>query len=200
MRIFADDILLYRIIREISDFLVLLADVDLLTSWLSENDLTLSVAKCKSLWISRKPVPSVSHPVLVYGTALEKVLSYKYLGVTLSSDLSWSSHVSCVCLRAKKILGMFYRHFYHVFDAASLQLLYISLVWPLFEYAVPVWDPHLSHDISSLESVQCFASKTCTKHWRDVNTLSICQSWIYPNLPAGDASLASFKRACWNYL
>ena len=40
---------------------------------------------------------------------------------------------------------------------------------PLLEYAVPVWDPHLVKDIHALESVQQFATKVCTKTWRDVS-------------------------------
>ena len=40
---------------------------------------------------------------------------------------------------------------------------------PHLEYATPVWDPHLSKDINALESVQRFASKVCTKKWRDVS-------------------------------
>ena len=33
-----------------------------------------------------------------------------------------------------------------------------SLIRPHLEYAVPVWNPHLSKDIDSLESVQRFAT------------------------------------------
>ena len=53
---------------------------------------------------------------------MDVVRSYKYLGVVVSSDLSWSSHIQLVCMKAKKILGLIYRNFakYTSKDAGAL--------------------------------------------------------------------------------
>ena len=40
-------------------------------------------------------------------------------------------------------------------------LLYISLIRPHLEYAVPVWNPYLRKDIEKLENVQHRASRLC---------------------------------------
>ena len=37
----------------------------------------------------------------------------------------------------------------------------------ILEYCCHIWDPFLSKDIELLESVQKFASKVCTKQWRE---------------------------------
>ena len=103
------------------------------------------------------------------GLPLEKVQSYKYLGVSISSNLSWGNHVSNICSRAKKHLGMLYRRFYRDADSSTLRMLYTTSVRPLLEYAVPVWDPHLLKDIKAIESVQRFATKVCTKAWLGVD-------------------------------
>ena len=68
-----------------------------------------------------------------------------------------------------KHMGMLYRCFYRDCTPDILRTLYISCVRPLLEYAVPVWDSHLVKDIHALESVQQFATKVCTKTWRDVS-------------------------------
>ena len=39
---------------------------------------------------------------------LQKVDAFKYLGVLLSQDMSWSSHVQATCSKAKKVLGLLY--------------------------------------------------------------------------------------------
>ena len=99
------------------------------------------------------------------GSELEQVHSYKYLGVLLTSDLSWSPHVTNICTKARKVLGLLYRRFYGSTSQDSLKQLYLSLVRPHLEYACQVWDPHLAGDNKAIESVQKFALKLATAKW-----------------------------------
>ena len=43
---------------------------------------------------------------------MEKVTSMKYLGVHISSDLSWSIHIDIITSKARRTLGFIYRKFY----------------------------------------------------------------------------------------
>ena len=43
--------------------------------------------------------------------------------------------------------------------------LLLDLTWSI--YAVPVWDPHCSNHVQTLERVQKFALKMCYKAWKD---------------------------------
>ena len=73
------------------------------------------------------------------GTVLENVESIKYLGVTITNDLKWNTHISNVCTKAT--LGFLMRNLYScppdVKEAA-----YKGLVRPVLEYGSSVWDPH----------------------------------------------------------
>ena len=60
--------------------------------------------------------------------------------------------------------GLLYRTF-HQADQCTLTQLYKSLVIPKMDYCSCVWDPHTATLINSLESVQSFAAKLCTKSW-----------------------------------
>ena len=91
---------------------------------------------------------------------------YKYLGLLISSDLSWSNHIQSVCSKARKRVGLIYRKYYRFSDTATLLQLYRSLVRPHLDYTAPVWDPHLQHDIQLLEGVQKFACRMCSKTWK----------------------------------
>lgn len=163
--LFADDLLLHNRISQLSDFIALQKDVDELCNWLNNYSLTLNAKKCKSLLISRKKQPIEAPVINVKGHPLERVTAYKYLGILITSDLSWSSHIQAITTKARKQTGMLYRRFYNNSQPSTLKTLYIALIRPLLEYGVPVWDPHLRKDINLLESVQKFATKLCTKSW-----------------------------------
>ena len=51
--------------------------------------------------------------LFLYGSELEKVNAFKYLGVLINIKLSWSDHIDgiLVCNKARKILDLVYRWF-----------------------------------------------------------------------------------------
>ena len=95
--------------------------------------------------------------ITINGQMLETVSTFKYLGLLLTSDLSWSKHIEGICTKTKKILGLIYRRFYQHANQETLLQLYISIVRPHMEYAAQVWDPRLKKDQDLLESTQKFA-------------------------------------------
>jgi len=146
--LYADDILLFRPIHTIGDYSALQTDIDALSNWATQNTMTFNTAKCKYMRISRKKKCSISAP-----------------------SLSWSQHIRGICSKARKIIGMLYRHYYQYADSNTLLKLYTSLIRPHVEYAAPVWDPSTVQDIQYLESVQKFALRVSSKQW-DLVTLS----------------------------
>ena len=78
--IHADDVLLYRPIRQASDFQLLQQDVDAFGLWADNNYLTFNPFKCKAMVFSstRQPVPAPAH-LSLNGSLLEIVDSVKYL-------------------------------------------------------------------------------------------------------------------------
>ena len=90
---------------------------------------------------------------------------YKYLGVTLTSDLSWSEHIQSICVKSKKLIGLLYRRFYGNADPAAILILYCTLVRPHLEYACQVWSPYTQRDKDLLEKVQKFALRMSFRQW-----------------------------------
>ena len=91
MTLYADDMLLYRIINSSQDFRYVQQGIDNVGRWVTENDLSLNPTKCKAMIVTRRKSKATPVPVLqLYGEALERVFEYKYLGVILSSILSWT--------------------------------------------------------------------------------------------------------------
>ena len=164
--LYADDLVLYRPISTPNEYHILQNDINTIENWTLSNCLQFNILKCKYMVIYRRRNPEKHNPLLLLnGEPIERVETFKYLGILLSTDLSWSRHIDSVCSRAKRILGLLYRQYYNHVGSEVIKQLYISLVRPHLEYACTVWDPHTRKDKESLERVQKFACRLATKRW-----------------------------------
>uniref|UniRef100_A0A6G5AAT4 Putative endonuclease/reverse transcriptase n=1 Tax=Rhipicephalus microplus TaxID=6941 RepID=A0A6G5AAT4_RHIMP len=119
--------------------------------WCNTWNMKLNINKCKHMHISRNSSPaSTYHINYVF---LESALSYKYLGVNISSNLSWKTHINYIINNANCILGYIHRNFFHSSSSIEL-LLYKTLVRSKLEYSASVWSPGIESLISDLEAVQ----------------------------------------------
>ena len=178
---YADDMLLTKPVRTTADYADLQTDIDSLNRWVTENHLTFNYSKCKYMLISRKRIVTCPPDLKLEASSLERVQSYKYLGLNLTSNLSWSDHINSISTKAKKLVGLLYRRFYRNTDSQSLLLLYLALVRPHTEYASQVWNPHLQKDIGQLERVQKFALRMCAKQW-DIEYTDLLNYFNLPSL------------------
>ena len=79
--------------------------------------------------------------LLLNTESFEEVAQFKYLGVTITDDLSWSKQVSSVVSKARRILGMIYHKLYRF--CGTSPMLYKAYVKPHLNYCSSVWDPPL---------------------------------------------------------
>ena len=61
--------------------------------------------KCNMMQLTRKRIKKIHASYTLEGTDLENVESIKYLGVTITSDLRWNTHVSNACTKAEDLDG-----------------------------------------------------------------------------------------------
>ena len=76
--------------------------------------------------------------VSVLDNQLNSVRSFKYLGVVLSSNFTWTEHVEHVTSKVNQRLGLLHRIKHLLLYNARL-LYYNSLVLPIIDYADLVW-------------------------------------------------------------
>ena len=69
------------------------------------------------------------------------VTSAKYLGVDISSDLSWNSHIDRITGNANRTLGHIQRNIKSK-NQKVRENAYNTLVHPQLEYAALIWDPY----------------------------------------------------------
>ena len=199
IRLFADDCILYRTIRNRTDCSILQEDIDKLFSWAAVWQMQFNSKKCHILSITRQRSKSATTYTL--GTeVLSQVDSYPYLGVTVSSDLRWHNHVSCISTKATRTLN-FIRRNIHGCSAETKALAYTSLVRPHLEYASSAWDPYLAVDVSQLESVQRRAARfACNDYRHSTSVTGLLQHLHWPLLSTRRTNfrLATFYKAVNN--
>ena len=165
--LFADNIALYCSIQSPADYTVLQADITAIAVHIeSDRHLKVHADKCCHMFVSRKRINSITPPSLYIqeNSPLQQVDSVKYLGVVLMSDLAWSEHISNICSKVWKLIGLLYRRFHHCSPEVMLRL-YKVFICPHLEYAPQVWDPYFVKDIEILEKCQKFALRVCTRGW-----------------------------------
>ena len=120
--------------------------------------MSLNVKKFKLMTItcSKSPRPLYT----IESDTLEIVNNYKYLGVTITSDLSWKQHINNIVSKTTKLFG-FIRRIVKCRDPGTIVKLYCSLCRPILECASTVWCPCLITQQDTLERVQRRFTRSC---------------------------------------
>ena len=112
IRLFDDDCVCYREIKDEEDTMKLQSDIDRLGSWAKKWGMRFQPVKCNMMQLTRKRIKKIHASYTLEGNDLENVESIRYLGVTITSDLRWNTHVSNVCTKANRTLGFLRRNLY----------------------------------------------------------------------------------------
>lgn len=152
IKLFADDCLLYRTIDTKQDHKQLQQDLNTLVDWSHTWLMTFNAAKCHLLKITRK-TKFLDTEYKIDNHTLLRVQHHPYLGVELTSDLTWKHHIGLITGKAQKILNLLRRHLYGCNPDVKKRA-FTALVLPHLEYTSTVWDPYHKQDIQALEKVQ----------------------------------------------
>ena len=88
VRLIADDSLLYREIRNTNDSIQLQEDLNALESWEKKWLMRFNPSKYNVISIPPKNKAVIEHHYTLHGQVLDQVDNAKYLGVTMSNNLS----------------------------------------------------------------------------------------------------------------
>ena len=91
--------------RTVEDTLKLQKDIDLLGSWARKWGMRFRPVKCNMMQLTNKRINKIEASYTLEGTVLENVNSIKYLGVTITNDLKWNTHINNICTKANRTLG-----------------------------------------------------------------------------------------------
>jgi hypothetical protein len=161
VRLFADDCLLYREIHSLQDHLALQEDLHQLELWAKRWGMEFNAKKCVVLSTKEKS----SYFYEIGNEILQYVEQTPYLGILISANLKWASHVTNISKRAGSTLGFLRRNLGNC-PPDCRRLAFISLVRSSLEYGAAVWDPYQQQDIARLERIQRQAARFIKRDYK----------------------------------
>ena len=68
-----------------------------------DHGMKLNPTRCKEMLINfMKNHNFIVNPIVIGGNSIERVLTYKLLGIYISNDLKWNHHVEHICEKGKQ--------------------------------------------------------------------------------------------------
>ena len=168
---FSDDTTVSGLISK-SDETAYRGEVEGMVSWCEENNLLLNVTKTKEIVVDFRTVKTPTTPLIINDQAVEQVDSFKFLGSTISSDLSWSCHT--INTRKKAQQRMYFLRQLKKFgmDKSILVQFYRSIVESVLTFSFTTWyGSTTQEEKDGLQNVVKTASKIIGCDLPDLDTL-----------------------------
>ena len=170
VRLFADDTIIYRSINNDLDRQALQQDLDRLVDWEQDWLMEFHPKKCQVIRVTRARQP-IETEYYLHGHQLETVDGAKYLGVTITQNMSWNTHISNTTSKANKILGLLKRNI-KISSPQIKEKAYNSMVRPILEYGAVVWDPYTKTNINKVEMVQRRAARWTLNRYHNTSSVT----------------------------
>ena len=132
MHLFADNTILYTVIRTSTDSIQLQVVLRTLESKKRRWRISFNVQKCCQLTVNKKRNRILTSYTFNYQT-IERFASAKCLGLELTENLNWGKHIQSTAAKANKVSSFAYRDLKGCPPAVQTHC-YKGLVRPVLEY------------------------------------------------------------------
>ena len=100
----------------------------------------LNPSKCNEMLINFMSNHNfVINPIILGNNVIERISTYKLIGVYISSDLKWDYHIDYIVKKANKRLFSLRILKQSGATPVALAKVFVTIVRPILEYAAPVW-------------------------------------------------------------
>ena len=142
-------------------------DLTVIEKWGRDNLVSFNQSKTKQAVISRKRNQNFP-AVFMNGDELDTSVSFTQLGLSLSSNLTWKTHIHSLAKHASQELGFLARA-RGFFSSSHLLSIYKSQIRPSLEYCSHVWG-------GAPKSTLCLLDKAQSKAIRLINNPNLTKS------------------------
>ena len=164
---FADDSKIAKGVNCCKDRIDLQENLEKIYEWAKKNNMSFNASKFKSIRFGKGFDDIEQAYTSNESTKIEDHTSVTDLGVIMSSDLSFSAHLSYVLEKSRKTCGLILRTFQSR-EKKALLILLKTLVLSQLDYCCSIWSPTEAGKLNQLEAVQ----KSFTKRISAVSYLN----------------------------
>ncbi len=197
---FADDTTVIGLITDNDE--TAYSEVSTLTKWCQENHLSFNIDKTKELVVDFRRQSREHTPITIDKTPVEWVNSFKFLGVHITEDLTWSAHTDVVLKKTHQRLFFLRRLRKFGMSPSILRTFYTCTVESILTGCITSWFGNstagnckalqrvvqtASHIVGGeLPSLQDIYTRQCIrKAWRIINDSSHPSHRLFSLLPSG---------------
>ena len=144
--------------------------------WCDKNQLTMNIKKNKYVTFGLKSQTRKvnDHTLFIDNIKLERVTSYKYLGLTLDMNLNYNKHLeNCLKLISHKAYLLNKIRMY--IDTNTATTLYKSVILPILEYGDVIYDGANQKLVNDLQKIQNRILRICTQKDHYTSNLQLHQ-------------------------
>ena len=129
--------------------------------WNIANRLSLNISKTNAMLFSNRNNTIEDHRIYYGGQNIGFVESVVFLGLRLDGKLKFDAHITHVCSKIAKCVGIMYR-IRELVPARILRQLYYALIYPYIIYCNPIWSKTYQIHLKPLEVLQKRAVRIIT--------------------------------------
>lgn len=128
----------------------------IIQKWMYDNLLTINVEKSKLMVFTsyQNQINTGELRVMIADEEIEKVDSYKYLGIYLQSNLKWNRHIDSIISSSVGLTGAL-RRLNKCLPTPQLKAIYFAHVHSKLSYLCPIWgNAFHTHKLKELQVLQ----------------------------------------------
>lgn len=145
---FSDDSAILALMKKGDDLSNYFSVIDSFVKWGDSNHLVINTKKTEEMVFDPKRIGGIGLAV-IHGVNIAQVSSYKYLGVHIDDQLSWSIHVDVLCSRLQQRLHFLRRLRLHGADKKFMLIFYKSVFVSIIRYGITAWFGNLTVQLKS---------------------------------------------------
>ena len=156
---FSDDATLIGCIEN-ADETAYREEVQRMVDWCGKNNLVLNVSKTREMTIDFRKHKNPMCQLLIDNTVVKQVESFKFLGSTISSDLSWGNNTASMVKRGQQRMYFLRQLKKFGISPIILKRFYHAIIESVLTFSITVWFGRASYEEKAqLETLVRGASK-----------------------------------------